>query len=76
LRRAQSDDDQLWGFEHSLMVEGADNHREKVDAKLVMVLPRLDLVLTGQPRSRRSPTPRSRPRGSRRASRATPAGNA
>ena len=41
-------DDRLWGFEQSLWLEGRDNYREKVDPKVVMVLPQPPYVLTGK----------------------------
>lgn len=42
------EDDRLWRFEESLWTEGPDNYREKVDADVVMVLPRPPFVQTGQ----------------------------
>ena len=41
------DDNRLWSFEESLWTEGPDNYREKVDAEVVMVLPRPPFVLQG-----------------------------
>lgn len=41
------DDERLWSFEESLWTQGPDNYREKVDAEVVMVLPRPPFVLTG-----------------------------
>lgn len=41
------DDSRLWSFEQSLWTEGPDNYREKVDADVVMVLPRPPYVLHG-----------------------------
>ena len=41
-------DDRLWGFEQSLWLEGRENYREKVDAQVVMVLPRPPHVLAGE----------------------------
>ncbi len=40
------DDERLWSFEESLWTQGPDNYREKVDAEVVMVLPRPPFVLT------------------------------
>lgn len=42
------DDDRLWSFEESLWTQGPDNYREKVDAEVVMVLPRPPFVHTGE----------------------------
>lgn len=41
------EDSRLWTFEESLWTEGPDNYREKVDAEVVMVLPRPPFVLRG-----------------------------
>ena len=41
------DDTRLWSFEESLWTEGPDNYRDKVDAEVVMVLPRPPFVLRG-----------------------------
>ena len=41
------DDERLWSFEESLWTQGPDNYREKVDAEVVMVLPRPPFVLRG-----------------------------
>ncbi|WP_174292496.1 DUF4440 domain-containing protein [Sphingomonas bacterium] len=42
------DDDRLWGFEQSLWIEGPENYREKVDAEVVMVLPRPPFAFAGE----------------------------
>jgi len=42
------DDERLWSFEESLWTQGPDNYREKVDAEVVMVLPRPPFVLAGE----------------------------
>lgn len=42
------DDTRLWTFEESLWTEGPDNYREKVDAEVVMALPRPPFLFCGQ----------------------------
>ncbi len=42
------DDNRLWGFEQSLWTEGPDNYREKVDAEVVMILPRPPFAFHGE----------------------------